>query len=71
MTLTRQNQGTLSQNGSFQPNGGGQFLGQRVCVSQVQCNPLKAFVLASYGKQAVALRLWGAIHKLSSSNSGS
>jgi hypothetical protein len=32
-----------------------------VCVSQVQCNPLKAFVLASYGKQAVALRLWGAI----------
>jgi hypothetical protein len=28
-----------------------------VCVSQVQCNPLKAFALASYGKQAVALRL--------------
>jgi hypothetical protein len=55
------NNRTLSQNGSCQPNGGGQFPGQCVCVSQVQCNPLKAFALASYGKQAVALRLWGAI----------
>jgi hypothetical protein len=59
---------TLSQNGSFQLNGGRQFLGQCVCVASAM-QSIKGFCASELWKTGCCAASLGRNSKLSSSNS--